>query len=100
MTKEIYADGCQIYITPFTCHLQFGLIVPQDMQQSQDPGRSSIATMVRRTEVTVLVTPALAKIIAIQLTKSLKANEDRQGVKIMIPPSVGQELGISGEDWT
>ncbi len=84
---EVYADGAQFAISPFTVILVF------TVQPAGQPGTVAPAKVAH-----VRMSPEHAKVMAILLRKQLKNFEEQLGDPIPIHPQLAQQLGISRQD--
>lgn len=86
---NVYSDGIQIGVSPFTVTLGFTL-APQAQPGTQVP--TPVAT--------VRMSLEHAKVMAILLKRQLKQYEEQLGTGIALPAQVYQQLGVSAkEDW-
>jgi uncharacterized protein DUF3467 len=87
---EVYSDGVQIAVSPFTVALMFSVNPPVQ------PG-----TQAPRKAATVRMSIEHAKVLAIILKKQIKQYEEQQlGQPIALPLQIYQQLGLSrNEDW-
>jgi hypothetical protein len=87
---DIYADGAQVSVSPFTVTLSFTLAPPGPTTAGAVPIRIGEIRMSQEH----------AKVMAIILRRQLKAYEDSSGQQIPVHPQVWQQLGLSRqEDW-
>ncbi len=86
---ELYCDGAQVGLSPFTAILMFTL---------QPAGQSGPTVPIKVANIRMSLEHA--KVLAIILRKQLKVFESGTGVEIQLPAQVYQQLGISKqEDW-
>jgi hypothetical protein len=86
---DIYCDGVQVGLSPFTALLTFSVQPPQ---HSGARGPTPVAN--------VRMSLEHAKILSIMLRKQLKTFETQFSVEVQIPQEVYRQLGMSKqEDW-
>ncbi len=86
---ELYCDGAQVGLTPFTA------ILSLTMQPSGQTGQMPPTRVAN-----IRMSLEHAKVMAIVLKKQIKAYEAQTGVDIQLPAQLYQQLGISKqEDW-
>lgn len=86
---EVYCDGMQIGLSPYTAILSL-------TRQSPGGDHTSPATKVANVRMSL----EHAKVMAIMLRKQLKNFEAQAGIEIQLPQKLYQDLGISKhEDW-
>lgn len=86
---EIYCDGAQIGLSPFTAILSLTM---------QPVGQTG--TMAPIKVANIRMSLEHAKVVAILLRKQLKAWEASMGSEIHLPQQLYQQLGLSRqEDW-
>ena len=86
---DLYIDGFQMGISPFTVALGFAISPP--------PGSG---TQAPKTVATIRMSAEHAKVMAILMRKQLKQFEEQLGQPIPILPQVYQQMGLSPrEDW-
>ncbi len=87
---DLYIDGFQMGIAPFSVALAFGI--------SPAPGSGS--PQAPKPLVTIRMSVEHAKVMTIIMRRQLKQYEESLGQPIPIPPQVYQQLGLSPrEDW-
>lgn len=88
-TPELYSDGVQVGLTPFTALLAFTM---------QPAGQTGTTPPLRVANIRMSLEHA--KVMAIVLRKQLKTFEEQMGVDIPLHPQLYQQLGLSRqEDW-
>lgn len=88
-TPDLYADGVQFGLSPFTVTLQF-TVAPA--------GQSGVVQPIKLANVRMSIEHA--KVMAILLRKQLKQYEQSMGAPVQLHPQLYQQLGISRqEDW-
>ena len=88
-TPDLYADGVQFGVSPFTVVLAFTM---------QPTGQTGTMPPIRVANIRMSLEHA--KVMAILLRKQLKGFESNQGTEIPLHPQLYQQLGISRqEDW-
>lgn len=86
---EVYADGVQFGLSPFTAIMQFTM---------QPAGQTGTLPPIK--VAVVRMSLEHAKVMAIILRRQLKSYEENLGQPIPLAPQLYQQLGISRqEDW-